>query len=214
MGKGKDYSLEYAKTIIDSVKNEKTRERLLYDVARVSIDYTKKLDEFYNTVKPYITNPEHLKEITESYTKMKKLAKGNPSPEFELNDINGKTVTLKQFRGKLVYIDIWSPWCMPCVYEFPNLKKLQKKYKDKEIVFVSICENTSKGDWINAVKKYDLKGIQLYAEDVNMKFLQDYMVSGVPRFILIDKEGKIIEANAERPGNPELKKVIDEYLSK
>ena len=72
---------------------------------------------------------------------IKVLKKGDACPKFIFKDMDGKEVSLEQFKGKYVVIDVWASWCQPCKQEFPNLKKLEEKYKDKNVVFVSISSD-------------------------------------------------------------------------
>jgi thiol-disulfide isomerase/thioredoxin len=207
-----DYTLEYLKTIQAEVKNKRIKEELVYSIGKWDLNYTKKLDSVYNQMIPYLRNKKYLKEVTDKYEKLKRIAKGTISPVFELTDINGKTVSLTQLKGSLVYIDIWATWCMPCIKEIPSLKKMEEHFSGKDIQFVSICKSDSKDRWEKMVEEKKLGGIQLFAEDENISFFKDYSVQGIPRFILIDKEGKIIDANAKRPSNTMLIGEIEGYL--
>jgi len=210
--KNVDHTLQYEKTIKKEVQNNKIKEELLYNVGKWELNYTNKLDSVYNEIVPFLTNRKYLNEVTEIYEKLKKIEKGAVSPIFELKDIEGNIVNLNQLKGKLVYIDIWATWCMPCIKEIPSLKKIEKYFEGKDIQFVSICKSDSKKRWEKMVKEKELGGIQLFAEDENIPFFIDYNVKGIPRFILIDKEGKIIDGNAKRPSNPKLKEEIEKYL--
>lgn len=207
-----DYTLEYVRTIKKEVKNDLIKEELLYYVGKWELSYTKKLDSVFNQIKSMLTNKKYLSEIEEKYNKLKKIEKGATSPIFELKDINGKSISLNDLKGKLVYIDIWATWCLPCVKEIPNLKKLEEHFKNNEIYFVSICMNDYKERWEKMVKEKKLGGIQLFAPDDKIPFFEDYSVQGIPRFILIDKNGKIIDGNAKRPSNPKLKEEIEKNL--
>jgi len=207
-----DYTLEFVKTIKKEVKNDKIKEELAYSIGKWSLTRVKKLDSVYNQITPLLTNKEYLKEVTEKYKKLKKIEKGAISPTFELNDINGRTISLNQLKGKLVYIDIWATWCMPCIKEIPSLKKMEEYFEGKDIQFVSICKSDSKERWKKMVEEKELGGIQIYAPDENISFFKDYSVQGIPRFLLIDKNGKIIDSNAKRPSNPKLNEEIEKYL--
>ena len=70
----------------------------------------------------------------------------------------------------------------------------------------------TKERWLNMIKEENLGGIQLFSGEENISFLKEYSVQGILRFILIDKEGLIIDANAKRPSNPELKTEIENHL--
>lgn len=137
-----------------------------------------------------------------------KLKPGDPSPELRAVDLNGKLVSLKSFKGKYVYIDLWATWCSPCVGEIPHLQKLEKKFHGKKIVFVSIsCDDNIK-EWKAYVKKRGLEGMQLNF-DMDLRFRDAYGVKSIPRFILLDKKGKIINPDMTRPSNPETEKVLN-----
>jgi thiol-disulfide isomerase/thioredoxin len=138
------------------------------------------------------------------------------SPSFDyLNHKGGKT-KLDDFVGKYVYIDVWATWCGPCRAEIPFLKKTEEEYHDKNIVFVSISIDTQKDfeKWKTFVADKSLGGVQLFADkDWNSDFMVKYGVTSIPRFILIDPNGKIVKGNASRPSSPELKEELDKLLN-
>lgn len=142
-----------------------------------------------------------------------KLAKGTPSPIFEnYENFKGGTTSLADLKGKYVYIDLWATWCNPCKREIPFLQKVEKQFHDKDIEFVSISIDQKKDHdtWKKMVEDKALTGVQLFADnDWKSQFVQDYMVSGIPRFILLDKEGNIISPDAPRPSSPELVEVLN-----
>jgi thiol-disulfide isomerase/thioredoxin len=147
------------------------------------------------------------------HNRMAQFAPGKPSPKFNYPDINGKNVSLDDLKGKYVYVDVWATWCAPCKREIPYLKQLNEEFKDKDIVFVSmsIDKAEDKAKWEEMVKSKGLKGVQIFADN-NWKsdFVTAYGITGIPRFILIDKEGNIFDADAPRPSNPQLKEVLKE----
>ncbi|AUP77450.1 TlpA family protein disulfide reductase [Flavivirga eckloniae] len=133
---------------------------------------------------------------------------GKPSPEFvDYENHKGGTTSLADLKGKYVYIDVWATWCGPCKKEIPSLKKVEKQYHGKNIEFVSISIDTPKdhGKWKEMVNDKALGGVQLFADN-NWKsqFVQDYKIQGIPRFILIDPAGNIVNADAPRPSSPKL----------
>lgn len=152
---------------------------------------------------------------------LKALPKGAPSPDFvDYENFNGKRTSLSDLRGKYVYIDVWATWCGPCKAEIPSLKKLEKEYHDKNIAFVSmsIDDDRSHGgswekaneDWKKMVKEKELGGIQIFApKGWKSGFVENYMIKGIPRFILIDPEGKIVSASAPRPSSEEIIKLFN-----
>ncbi|MEQ3501024.1 TlpA family protein disulfide reductase [Tenacibaculum mesophilum] len=141
----------------------------------------------------------------------KKLAKGAESPKFVNYENNaGGTTSLDDLKGKYVYIDLWATWCQPCKNEIPFLKKVEEKYHNKNIEFVSISVDRQKDyeTWKKMIVDKELSGVQLYAKE-DKAFMDAYRVSGIPRFILLDPEGKIIDSNAPRPSNPKLVELFE-----
>lgn len=142
------------------------------------------------------------------YGKEKKiLQNGDKSPVFLFLDINGKKVSLKDFRGAYVLIDLWNTMCGPCKSQLPYLSKLEKKMKGKNIVFVSISSDRSKERWEKFVKNEKLGGIQLH-NGGDRSYMQAFGYETVPRFILLDKKGRIIERAMPRPSNPEMEEIL------
>lgn len=138
------------------------------------------------------------------------------SPLFNYRNFKGGKSKLEDFKGKYVYIDIWATWCGPCVREIPFLQKLEEKYHDKNIVFVSISidKENDIDKWEKMVKDKNLGGVQLFADkDWNSDFVKAFGVKSIPRFILIDPAGKVVKAVAERPSDSVLKEELDKLLN-
>lgn len=147
--------------------------------------------------------------------KMKRAAMLKPmdvAPHFELKDIDGKRVSLDQFKGKLVYLDFWATNCGPCIAEFPASKKIQEQYAEEKIVFVFVSVDEDEGKWKECVAKNNLFGIQLFAGGKNSYVAKAYNISAIPEYVLIDKHGRIIEYGAPRPSNKELADFLNAHL--
>ncbi|WP_304197792.1 TlpA disulfide reductase family protein [Flavobacterium alvei] len=141
---------------------------------------------------------------------------GTVSPSFNYRNYKGTKTKLESFKGKYVFIDLWATWCGPCVREIPFLQKIEERYNDKNIVFVSISidKQTDFKKWETMVKEKSLGGVQLIADnDWNSEFAKSFGVTSIPRFILIDPSGKVVKAVAERPSDPELQKLLDSLLN-
>ncbi|MCF6278798.1 MAG: TlpA family protein disulfide reductase [Flavobacteriaceae bacterium] len=140
------------------------------------------------------------------------IKKGTPSPKFNYPNTEGENISLDDLKGKYVYVDVWATWCGPCIREIPSLKELNKEYSGKAlaIVSLSIDDVANKDKWLKMVADKDLQGIQIMADKAwDSDFIKAYNITGIPRFILIDKEGNILDANAPRPSNPRLKEVLN-----
>ncbi len=156
------------------------------------------------------TNTALIQKVDEGIIAWERITKGQTAPGFKYPDINDKMIALEDFKGKYVYIDVWSTRCGPCIAEIPYIKELQQEFKDKNIVFVSVSLDNSRSAWEKMVKDRELKGVQLFAmHDWESTINKDYNIKGIPRFIMIDKEGKIVDATAPRPSG----KIRDVILS-
>jgi len=207
----------YNNTFIDIVdtliKNKNIRQEVAYYFGKYDFNSLKEPEHSYQKLKSIITNKEYLKLIEETYNKIKRIQKGNISPTFEFFDVDSNLVKLEDLKGKIVYIDIWSLWCLPCRKEIPYLEELEAKYKDNDIAFVSICKDDTRTRWRKSIIASELNGIQLFAPDNNIAFFEDYMVDGVPRYILIDKNGYIIDSDAPRPSSKDIEELFNELLN-
>ncbi|MDN3665783.1 TlpA family protein disulfide reductase [Algibacter miyuki] len=193
---------------IAAIQNDTIRNSLLYSESVYGITYTSSLDEFYKIFMEGSTNSDHKATISDNYKKLKKVEKGQVSPQFvDYKNYSGGTKSLSDFKGKYVYIDVWATWCAPCKKEIPSLKEIEKTYHNKNIEFISISiDKTSDYEkWKRMVSKENLGGVQLFADNAwESQFIQEYLIKGIPRFILLDPQGHILTANAPRPSEPEL----------
>lgn len=118
------------------------------------------------------------------------LKPGTPAPEFVLNDINGNTVKMSQFRGKTVVLIFWASWCPDCRAEVPALKELQAKTDPNKVVFVSISSDRTVEAWKKYVAENEMGGVQLYKD--KSKVSEDYHVKWIPSQYVIGPDGKVV----------------------
>ena len=138
-----------------------------------------------------------------------------PSTTFDYVNFAGGKTKLEDLRGKYVYIDVWATWCGPCRGEIPFLAKVEEKYKGKNIAFVSISADEDKDfdKWKKFVSDKKLGGIQLFADkNWNSEFIIAFGINSIPRFILIDPKGIVVNADAPRPSDPQLQEKLDSLL--
>ncbi len=172
--------------------------------------------EIFDFINKNVTDEKVKEAAKKAYDVATKLTSGSPSPKFSnYENFNGGTTSLDDFKGKVTYIDIWATWCLPCRGEIPALKELEKKFHGKDVAFVSISIDQNKDEWKEFVKSEDLKGVQLFAENAfESQFIQDYGIRQIPTFIIIDKEGKIVNADAPRPSSNEITGLLEGLLKK
>ena len=151
---------------------------------------------------------EQLKATIEPWQALKS---GEPAPDFLVRNREGQEVRLADLAGKRVYIDVWATWCGPCIREIPALKTLEEELHDAGVQFVSISIDAEKDHekWLDFIEERELGGLQLMADGAwQSDVVESYNIKGIPRFLLIDEEGKIISADAPRPSDPSAKDVI------
>ncbi|MCH7410941.1 TlpA family protein disulfide reductase [Belliella sp. DSM 111904] len=156
-------------------------------------------------------------ELQREFESWQGLAVGELAPDFTAKDTLGNEFKLSQLKGKVVYIDIWATWCGPCISEFPHAKKLKKDYEGNDkIVFLYVSVDQVEKTWLNYLQK-DPAFTGYHVNDpgnFNSNIAKLYKVNGIPRYILVDHEGKIHNIMAPRPSsNVVIKDELNKMLS-
>ncbi|MBE7172566.1 MAG: AhpC/TSA family protein [Williamsia sp.] len=155
------------------------------------------LKTLYESLSKTVQNSYDGQRIKGFIQKAEKVAIGMPAPEFIELDLNEKTFSLKDFRGKYVLLDFWASWCIPCRAEHPYLKQAYSKFQDKgfTIISFSLDKLEDKDAWIDAIAKDDLPWIQACDfKGWSGKVVNEYNLfgKGIPANFLISPQGKII----------------------
>lgn len=135
---------------------------------------------------------------------------------FIFEDQDGVKVSSETFRGKYIYLDIWATWCGPCKQEMPYMQKLEQQYRGEKIVFVSLSMDrwTEKEKWKLYLAEHRIQGVTLIApEGFKSSFIRKYGVTGIPRFMLIGPDGKMMAHNCWRPSDPRTELLLKKLLS-
>ena len=151
---------------------------------------TMKIADFIENC-PYKLYNEYVKL---AYHEGKGIVEGMEAPDFSLIDINGKSVALEDFRGKVVFLDFWATWCVPCIHQLPSHQKLQSQFQGQEVAFLYVTVDRNKGAWERFVRNKNLPGVHLTAGEnmFNSSVAKKYRVSSLPYTVLIDPYGKIV----------------------
>ncbi len=187
----------YSATYIQSrAKQKKFEEELIILSEQFKVNYPKskyisyiqssidKIEDFYNKVAT-VSNDEY--KFIDNYESR-----------------NSLTECLLPLKGKKIYVDIWSTSCGPCKKEFEYNEKLKETLKNKgvEILYISLDGDQNKDRWNNMIKYYDLRGNHIHANQKLKTDLRKKLGSyGIPRYLIIDKQGNIVNNNAPRPSN-------------
>ncbi len=171
----------------------------------------KHLDEFGRTVK----YREFYDMAFELYTERLELMPGKPAFNFTIQDFEGNDVSLSDFAGKVVYIDVWSLGCGPCIKEIPFAKELHKEFENRDdLVFLSISlDNRYKDHAWKYIKKKEMPGVHLLASlEKDKQLRKEYMYSGIPYYALIGRDGNFIVPDMSRPSDEKTKQRLIDAL--
>lgn len=137
--------------------------------------------------------------------------KGDVAVDFTAVNYQGEQVSLSSLKGKVIYVDLWATWCMPCLQEMPYYEKLKDKFKDNpEVVFVSLSIDDGVNIWKKNIDERKATGNQWL---INRTKLKSYDIVGVPRSLLIGKDFKIVDMDAPAPSNPAIIQQINALLN-
>lgn len=219
-----DYMSIYAKEI----GNEKVRSHFLVALLDKTLKYNY-LNDFKRqlpVIRPLITDaaaanriPELEKMYEEKVRESANVKEGMEMPDFTCNDIDGKEYRLSDMRGDYVIVDFWFTGCVPCRAEMPYFDELAKSFDGKGVRFVSLSLDTGDalyGKWVELIRKKPhapgVLSVNLPG-GFNSPLLKTLNIKGVPRIMLLDREGKIVESYAKRPSDPKLRQQLEKLTS-
>jgi thiol-disulfide isomerase/thioredoxin len=122
---------------------------------------------------------------------------------------------IRGYSGKLVYVDCWASWCVPCLQEMPASKRLQELYAGKPVVFLFVSLDKNQAAWLSSLQNHaSTMGSNSYLLMGNFTnpWAVRLNISSIPRYLLYDKSGRLINNNAPRPSEAGLRQVIDKLL--
>ncbi|WP_341214895.1 TlpA disulfide reductase family protein [uncultured Wocania sp.] len=156
-----------------------------------------------------VANPDYatvLKELEKEYAL---ITKGNPASDLTFTKLDGSSVKLSDYKGKVIVLDLWATWCGPCMQEKPFFEALEKTYQGNDNVELISLSIDTENVWRDYFKKNEAVGNQL---QINRSQLTNYKVAGIPRFFVIDKSFNIVDVFAPLPSSGDLEKLINQYL--
>lgn len=216
-GNNESFCCDLMKVVDEKVTNPKVRRLMIRILCNNYFSY----GDCSGDVKAFLSKIESFagkdSDLVEPYKQValskEKTKRGVIAPDITLNTIDGKQIQLKSLlNGKLTYIDVWATWCGPCCKEIPHLEKLVEKFKDNnKVQFISISTDEDVDSWKAKLGKDKPQWAQyVLTPENNKKFCDNWGITGIPRFIMIDSKGQIFSANASRPSEEETAKIITE----
>jgi thiol-disulfide isomerase/thioredoxin len=166
------------------------------------------MDSAYQYVKRTVTDTGYIKIVQSHYDALRILKPGNPAPALNLKQFNGKPFSLDSLRGKTVLLEFWHSGCAPCLRGFAAANELHSRLPEN-VVMVYVCADADSIRGRKTLRQYQVQGIHVHAPGFKHPVLLDYHVQSFPLLYLIGADGKIISANAPRPGSKELDELLN-----
>ena len=151
----------------------------------------------------------YIERIHSIYNTMQSLTAGNSAPGFSMTDLEGREVSLADFRGKVVFMDFWASWCGPCMREMPHIRALKEHFAGEEdLVFVYVSIDTDEDAWRSTVERLDLEGVHFNTPGRERGVPALYNVKWIPTFYVIGRDGQIFDNRPPMPSEGGLDEVI------
>lgn len=133
------------------------------------------------------------------------------SPDGKKTNLNK---LLNSLKGKVVYVDFWASWCRPCCAEMEPAAALRERMKGKDVEFIYLSKDEDHSKMCESLDKLKLTGCKVYRilNPKAAKFIYEYNIQLIPRYMIIDKNGKIVNDNAPRPSSKEIERVVTSLL--
>ncbi|WP_316817401.1 TlpA disulfide reductase family protein [Pedobacter nyackensis] len=211
-------SLEEINKLIEVVKGKVANKALVDEVigsllSSFTTSY-KMTGNFDNDLQAYALIAHQINDLAirssvkKAFENLRYTMKGAALPVVKFENAAGETVSLDQFKGKYLFIDLWASWCVPCIKMTPFVQQLEKQYEGKNINFVAISIDANKQNWLSKMKELNMHGHQLL--DLPNAFGKNLNITGIPHYMIYDPEGKLVVYKAVMPDNPKLKETIDQ----
>lgn len=163
----------------------------------------KKIENFFTGVEDYYKK-EHEIEKTIKIINV----------DYKYPDYNGKLTSIKDFLGGYIFIQVWSMKSGSSEAEAPYLREIMRKYSPQGFNFINICIDSENEIWKKYIDEHGLTGTQLLADSGwNSKIITDFKITSLPRYILVDPAGKLMQPNAPRPSSPNLRVGFEKLLN-
>lgn len=216
-----DYALRFLEIMQAAITDKQVKHCLLDNLVDrvVSLGNPKDVDRFWKPIAEYAAeDTELLNKYLPKIEALKNTRAGKMAPEQTFSDINGESYKLSDLRGKVLYIDVWATWCVPCKNEIPYFAKVAAHYKDNpyiQLVSISTDREKDHDKWRKMIADEKPSWPQYVMKDAeHEKFSNDFNIQFIPRFIIINADGTIQNANAPRPSDKNIIQTLDEIIKK
>ncbi len=201
--------------IMDSLPSERVKNEVFFALVNEKLDYVRDSTRRFQmlaSVLPMIRNTHYRQLLVSRAEKLNGLMKGRKAPEFTADALTGKQLSLSNFANRYVVIDVWATWCVPCKKEEPFFDEMANRYTSPGIAFVSLSVDEDRMAWQREAPSKSKRVVQLWAQHGGKAFSEAYAVNSIPRFMLIDPKGKIVNAQLPPPSDPEFEAILEKEI--
>ncbi|WP_241274394.1 TlpA family protein disulfide reductase [Belliella calami] len=184
---------------------------ILNDVLMLTGSY-EEIEETLNDFKSTYPQSGYIQNMDKGLASMEKLKTGALVEDFQFLNLEGEAVKLSDYDDKIIYLDLWASWCGPCINTFrtktPDFESALREYDDIVLMYISVDDQPD--PWKNYLDKNQMRGVHLYAgKGFEAEIMKYFKVWGIPRYLIIGKENKLVNVNAPRPGEEAIEELIN-----
>ncbi len=189
--------------VVDSLfSDQKIKDQIAYELMkkRLTNHEDRGMDTVVKLFEHVCQNVDFKSDVRGLYENWKSILPGNSAPRFLCKNARGEVITLDDFKGQNLCIDVWASWCKPCIAQFEALKELEERFPD--VTFIGISVDERKDLWTQICHKFAFENMQLICDNGwDSQFRKDYRIKTIPRIILIGSNGEIVNIDAPLPKN-------------
>ncbi len=205
----------YFALVENDIKNQQLKDVLYFKAINGTLSKLKDSafrNYYLNRIIPFIKNDKFKNKLYATNNRFNNLQRGKLAYIFKGEALNGAEMILAQLANRYVVIDVWATWCGPCTKESPFFEELAEKYTSDKVSFMALSIDEDKKAWQMKAPYKSKKVIQLLAKNEGETFTTAYAISTIPRFMLIDPEGRIVDTNLPPPSNPEFENILNREI--
>ena len=217
----REFTIEEKFEFVDlAFKDKAVKEHLKFWILYGGIEYsgviTKANIERFKQTNP---SPRYLKAMKSHFSQIPEtLREKGVLPNYTFLDKNDEEKKLYDFKGKILYIDLWATWCGPCLTELKYFEELIKEFEDYqnhiEFIGISLDKESEREKWKDIITSRNFEGIQLIAKNAfESEVSKDLKINGIPRFLIIGRDGELIQSRALRPRQKEIRKILMDLIT-